>query len=646
MDMLNWHIVATKAEYKAGTPIESHLYFIEDTHEIYRGTENYTQSAIMVDEFPDASVAAVNRLYILKGTLEGKIFDGTSFSTAIKPVTDTVEATGNLPVTGKAVAAYVAAEVAKITGGSGVVSRVEWDGANQLLDVYAGDGSKQSITFDGLGVSLSYDKTTSKLQLLDTNGDTVGDPINLDIERFVTGGEYNAESKTIVLYFDGKTGEASTDKIEIPVGDLVDTYTAEDTATVGMSVVGNKFSATVRISTEGGNVLVAKEDGLYVSVPDISGKMDKVAGATENHILVADADGQAKDSGINISAIKNHTLFEGNDTPEAAVGAGTAVEGDYCIITKEIGTGTGKFEKTAYLYHEGAWVALDGNYNAENVYFAEDLLTTSAVGNITLTNGQATIAAKGKNLKELFNTIFVKEKNPAITQPSVSVSCPQAKAYEVGTSVTPTYTATLNGGKYEFGPATGITAKSWVASDTPGHSQSVNSGSFDAFVVEDNTNYSISAVATYDDGAIPVTNVGNAYADGQIKAGSKSGTSSSITGFRAGFYGTLTAKDGEINSALVRSLSGKTTATPKAGNVWNLPVPVGAMRIVFAYPASIRDVNSVLDVNGMNAEIKSAFTQYTVDVEGANGYTAMSYKVYVMDLAAANDAANTYKITL
>ena len=48
----------------------------------------------------------------------------------------------------------------------------------------------------------------------------------------------------------------------------------------------------------------------------------------------------------------------------------------------------------------------------------------------------------------------------------------------------------------------------------------------------------------------------------------------------------------------------------------------------------------------MNAEIKTAFTKYTVDVEGANNYTAKSYKVYVMDFASANDVANTLKITL
>ena len=52
------------------------------------------------------------------------------------------------------------------------------------------------------------------------------------------------------------------------------------------------------------------------------------------------------------------------------------------------------------------------------------------------------------------------------------------------------------------------------------------------------------------------------------------------------------------------------------------------------------------DVNGMNAEIKSAFTKSVVSVEGANGYDAIDYKVYVMDMAKANDAANTYKVTI
>jgi hypothetical protein len=58
---------------------------------------------------------------------------------------------------------------------------------------------------------------------------------------------------------------------------------------------------------------------------------------------------------------------------------------------------------------------MDGNYDASNVYFSEDLMTTTAIGNIKLTGGQAIIPAAGKNLKELFESIYVKEENPKTT---------------------------------------------------------------------------------------------------------------------------------------------------------------------------------------------------------------------------------------
>ena len=68
--------------------------------------------------------------------------------------------------------------------------------------------------------------------------------------------------------------------------------------------------------------------------------------------------------------------------------------------------------------------------------------------------------------------------------------------------------------------------------------------------------------------------------------------------------------------------------------------------MVIAYPATLRDVTSIADVNGMNAEIKTSFTKTTVAVEGANGAAAIDYKVYTLDFANANDAANTYAVTI
>ena len=331
------------------------------------------------------------------------------------------------------------------------------------------------------------------------------------------------------------------------------------------------------------------------------------------------------------------------DAITAAVGENALVAGDIAIV-KDVISGD-KYQYTAYVYNGSAWVAMDGNYNAENVYFDKDLVTTSAVGNITLTNGQATIAATGKNLKQVFDTIFVKEKNPSVTQPSVSVSLAGAGAKEVGTKVTPSYTATFNAGKYEFGPATGCSITSWSVTDT-NNAEPLNTaaGSFVEITVADDTNYKVTATGNFSEGVIPVTNVGNEYAAGKIAAGSKSATSSAITGYRNSFYGTLTEK-GELTSDIIRSL-GKSNKALTNGSTFGITIPVGAMRVVFAYPETLRDVSSVKDVNGLNAEISGAFTKSTLSVEGLNNFQGINYKVYVTDFAEAVATANTYNVTI
>lgn len=139
--------------------------------------------------------------------------------------------------------------------------------------------------------------------------------------------------------------------------------------------------------------------------------------------------------------------------------------------------------------------------------------------------------ATGKTLDQLLLDAFAEEKNPTIVQPSVSVSSGEMKAYEAGTNVTPKYTATLNKGSYQYGPDTGITASSWNVQFNE-ESKTEASGTFSEIQVTDSTNLKITATATYADGAIPVTNLGSEYADGQIKAGSKANSTGAITGYR------------------------------------------------------------------------------------------------------------------
>lgn len=314
---------------------------------------------------------------------------------------------------------------------------------------------------------------------------------------------------------------------------------------------------------------------------------------------------------------------------------------DIAIVSRVI-SGT-KISKTAYVYDGGAFKALDGNYDAENVYFDADLIATAPIGVITIpSSGSTTISAEGKNVKQVLSSILAQEKNPTATKPSATITLTNAKAYEVGTTLNPAYTTKFNAGSYTYGPATGITATAYSVSDGTTTKETAT-GSFDTLTVGDSTNYKLSLTVAYGEGVIPKTNLGNDYATAQIKAGNATATSGAITGYRSFFYGvddTNTA----IDSALIRGLtnggaySAKTLATFGAH--------AGAKRVIVAVPANKTGVTKVLMPSAMNADATANFVQQAnVNVEGVDGYTATAYKVWVY-APASLDASETYSITL
>lgn len=323
-------------------------------------------------------------------------------------------------------------------------------------------------------------------------------------------------------------------------------------------------------------------------------------------------------------------------------------QGDTAIVRKAIDDTHKSY--TAYVYSGEVWSAMDGNYNANNVYLDADITLAgdyTQVGNLKKTQtGTATFATKGKSIAEALTEIFSKRLQPTITaNPAVTLTFGQAKAYEVGTTVSPTYSASLSAGSYTYGPATGITATSWEISDTAGNTADTASGSFADVVVADDTNYKITAKANYGEGAVAKDNLG-ADSDPVVKiaAGSASKTSGAITGYRNSFYGTVTEK-AEVTSTIIRSLT-KSNKALTNGNSFTITIPIGAVRVIFAYPATLRDVSSVKDVNGLNAEIKGAFTKSTLTVAGAGSDAGIEYKVYKTDFAEAVTKANSYTVTI
>ena len=656
--MMFWHIV-TSSVYRAGTPTEGDMYFISDTREIYRGSELFTESVTLYETLPTVSIA-INRLYIDKNTLEGKIYDGSKWTTVIKPVEATFNAESENPVTAKAIAGYVADQIANVTGSGDVVTEVTWDEANAILSVKKGSSATETIVFDGLGVTLTYDAATGSLQLADVSGNKIGDAISLDLERFVTAGEYNADTQEIILYFDAD----KTESVTIPVGALVDTYTAESSTTLDLTVSGNKFVGNVKISTTEGNLITVNEDGIYVAPIDISGKMDKVAGAVEGDIAVLDADGNVVDSGKKFEdLVPNNKVYEGATLDEAITGV-TPIKGDVAIVSSPIGE-TGKVQKTVHQYDGEKWNAFDSDYDASKVFLSSDWITTTKIGQIqTLTGGQAVVAPAGTDVATALMKLTAKEEQPTVSDPAVSwanSSASEFKAYEVGEIVPISVTAALSAGSYSYGridadgkyetaTSAGIAATGYTFTDTNGVERTgSNTAVFDDVEVTDGINYKVTASVTYDGSAYkPATNFKNLSTKSAIASGSKSATTGAITGYRNCFYGTLTEKDSVLTSSIIRGL----TATGKAvakGTTLSLSVPAGIMRAIVAYPASattLTALSSVKDANDSNAEISSSFEMTQIDVEGKNGYTAVAYKVFVKTWASGNGKANTYAITI
>ena len=317
-------------------------------------------------------------------------------------------------------------------------------------------------------------------------------------------------------------------------------------------------------------------------------------------------------------------------------------KGDTAIVSKLI-VGD-KRSYTAYVYNGENWAACDGNYSADNVYFDEDITYTVQFGTLAKPSGSAKFAATGKNVTQVLSALMAQEANPDKTAPAVSFSDQGGfGTFEIGTKKNLTYTAALSAGSYTYGPATGITAQSWSVSCTGvAGTKTTATGTFENVVAESNGKR-IVATAQYGDGAIPVTNLGNPYKAGQIKAGSASANSYEFKGVRYMFWGPMT-EDTALNSATIRALSHKEAAANKT--LATFGAGASAKKVVVAVPAGYK-VTKVLMPSALNADVTALFVKQgtQIQVNGAENYAATAYDVYVYQPASI-DAGETYTVTI
>ena len=362
---------------------------------------------------------------------------------------------------------------------------------------------------------------------------------------------------------------------------------------------------------------------------------------------------------------------------QALAGIANPKKGDIAVIERIIGGVGDKATMTAYMFNGENWCALDGNYDASNVYFDSNLTYTSSIGALKLASGKSSdvYEAKGKSLEEVIKRLMAETIAPTIGQPSYSFdsigSNLSSTTVECGTEVTQLkWNATFNDGSYNYGhlnadgtvntsTAAGCTATYSMSCDKAGSTTTptAQDGTWvldTAYVVKDTD--SSAAVGTITTKCKiagspykPINNIGEEV-DGQITAKdeiSKSKTYN-VTGYRAWFCGykngdSIIKKDGVKDATAITGAQIRSLGTSKNGS-WASSMNVDKMQqMFFAAPKGKGSKPSIADSKTTAPQtVKGPFE---VEVEGANGYTATTYEVWYVDNDFPASGSATLNIT-
>lgn len=453
-----------------------------------------------------------------------------------------------------------------------------------------------------------------------------------------------AELNTIITLRQGTTAEWAVSTVRLREGEMGLEYLTDGTVKIKAGILG--------------------EDGqgkLWADLPYIGSDV-KAANVFQVELAAGDVD--------DIAAIEAQVALENAEKQD----------GDVAIVKALIANG--KYSYTSYVYEaaldvEGnascGWTAMDGNYSAANVFLKDQITLAGDYGKDSAKHSITTIGnlkigdviPAGTSLQEMFMNMLsqrLQPENP--TAPAASLTLYMdgatkksvAGAVEVGTTITPSYTASLSAGKYTFGPDTGVTATSYsvtstgrktvdgATADTVEDSATTATGTFDSFVVDDDTNYKLSVSIPHSAGVVANDNLGSpSNPVKQIAAGTKTKDSGAVTGYRAWFCGykngtNALADASAITGAQVRALGNA------ANGSWLSSMNVSQMKqMFFAAPAG----------KGYQPVIKDASTtapqtikgRVTVSVEGKDGFDAIDYDVWYVENASAASGSATLNIT-
>lgn len=420
-------------------------------------------------------------------------------------------------------------------------------------------------------------------------------------------------------------GEVTTD--DIADGSITFDKLATDTV---VTVIGDTpTDSTIPTAKAVSDAIKAAVDGINTDYADV------ITGVTST---AATAEGET-------GTVLTFTRKSGTNPIEVKIGdlflSAASYDSDTHILTLTVGTGESASNVTVDLE-----ALIPQAVSFSDIEVGSAAAFTVELGDGGTLGGYKTgdTISQDATLENVVKKLLMKQVPPTYTPPTVSIANNGGTAagnVEIGTSVTPKLRATFN--KNDAGALTTIVFTKNGTNTSTTSSTSPADYTEAAFQLTNTTSYT--AKATYAEGAIKNDNLGDPYPTGHIAAGTKTSSTFTYTPYRKGFYGAVSSKSGTIDASFVRGLTSSTTSAPSNGNTWTINIPVGTLRVAFAYPATLQDVTSVTDA-ATKYDVKTAFSKTLVDVPGAANYSAISYKVYVTDFADPTTEANSYAVKI
>lgn len=441
------------------------------------------------------------------------------------------------------------------------------------------------------------------------------------------------------------------------------------------------ISGTETLTLQGGNGVAVRAlsatETVVISGINATSTIRGVASFNSDDFTVTDGAVTIKTGGVDNDQLKTATVDNSANYVVIRDGSGGFRAGTVTV--------TGNVSATGHVYAPTI-VSSGGNSNEWDIGYdtattfqmvsagyalsAYNTLISDSVSSVQVGGAAPEPASvwKTRTIVQALDTILFPDLTASYTIPTISFTSGITTSQEVGAVISPSFTVTftkndagaLSALYYQRNPNTGtFTSLSTVVSPASSSATAVanqfgfnnpNNPNAAYTLTFTDTNYTVvsggtvwRAVADYFTGRPKQNNKGvvdtrplavRLTSNPQLSSAGFQSSTITVNGFRRMFAGTdSTIARAPSSSDEVRAITTLNTLNPATNTAYDLSIPVGARRIVYAYPAELGTANgsgsepAFKDIS-TNFDYTSNFTLTNVQVSGLNGFTPVSYNVY------------------